>query len=43
MGRIVPYRLPFPVMTFLIKELPLNGGASSFKALFDDLDEANRG
>jgi hypothetical protein len=43
MGGIVPYRLPFAVMTFLIKELLLNDGTSPFKAWFDDLDEAKRG
>jgi len=43
MGRIVPYRLPFAVMIFLIKELLLSDGTSPFKAWFDDLDEASRG
>lgn len=35
---MVPYMLPFAVMTFLIKELLLNDGTSPFKAWFDDLD-----
>jgi len=30
-------------MTFLIKELLLNDGTSTFKAWFDDLDKAKRG
>lgn len=38
MCAMVPYMLPFAVMTFLIKELLLNDGTSPFKAWFDDLD-----
>ena len=43
MCAMVPYMLPFAVMTFLIKVLLLNDGTSPFKAWFDDLDEAKRG
>jgi hypothetical protein len=39
----VPYRLPFAVMTFLIKELLVNDGTSPFRAWFDDLGKAKRG